>query len=190
MGTLGPGNHYIEIQSINEKHDSLAAKKMGINKLNQVCVMIHSGSRGLGHQTCDETLHKLSRTFQQYGPDYAALPDRQLACAPLSSPVGKQYLAAMQAAANFAWANRQVMTGLAIEAIAGALDVDRQHLKARLLYDVCHNIAKVERHKRRVSTGAFDLIVDLFQAAHCAGDEDDMRAFAREPAGDGRADPS
>ena len=146
VGTLGSGNHFLEVQRVDAIFDEVAAQRFGLFK-GQVTVMIHSGSRGLGHQICDETLHRLSRTFHSFGPDYAALPDRQLACAPLSSPQGRAYLAAMQAAANFAWANRQVMTGLAIDAIADALDVDRQHLEPRLLYDVCHNIAKLEEHE-------------------------------------------
>jgi tRNA-splicing ligase RtcB len=108
--------------------------------------MIHSGSRGLGHETCDQTLHQLGRRYRDFGPAYAALPDRQLACAPIRSELGQRYLGAMQAAANFAWANRQVMTGLALRAIAEALGSTVEALGARLVYDVCHNIAKFERH--------------------------------------------
>jgi tRNA-splicing ligase RtcB len=111
-----------------------------------VTLMLHSGSRGLGHETCDQTLHQLSRCYADYGPDYAALPDRQLACAPIRSELGQRYLGAMQAAANFAWANRQVMTGLALRALAEALGCAVERLGARLVYDVCHNIAKFERH--------------------------------------------
>jgi tRNA-splicing ligase RtcB len=154
VGTLGSGNHFLEVQRIDEIFDQEAAAAFGLHK-GQVVLMIHSGSRGLGHQVCDEALRKLTRTFQRYGPDYAALPDKQLACAPVSSPEGKAYLGAMQAAANFAWANRQVMTGLAVEAFLEVLAIGRDDLKPRLLYDVCHNIAKVEEHvidgaKRRV----------------------------------------
>src|SRR5690606_1995489 len=145
VGTLGSGNHFLEVQRVDTIYDEEAAQRFGLFK-GQITFMVHSGSRGLGHQTCDETLHKLSRKFERFGPDYAALPDRQLACAPIDSPDGRHYLAAMQAAANFAWANRQVMTGLALEAIAGALGIPQSQLKARLLYDVCHNIAKLEEH--------------------------------------------
>jgi tRNA-splicing ligase RtcB len=146
VGTLGSGNHFLEVQRVDGIYDEEAAEAFGLHQ-GQVTVMIHSGSRGLGHQVCDETLHKLSRRYQKYGPDYAALPDKQLACAPLSSPEGQRYLGAMQAAANFAWANRQVMTGLAVRAIADTLGTERDRLGARLLYDVCHNIAKFEEHR-------------------------------------------
>ena len=145
VGTLGSGNHFLELQRVDAIYDEEAASCFGLHK-GQLVFMIHSGSRGLGHQVCDETLHGLSRRFQKFGPDYAALPDRQLACAPITSEEGQRYLGAMQAAANFAWANRQVMTGLAVEAIASGLDMSRERLRARLLYDVCHNIAKHETH--------------------------------------------
>jgi tRNA-splicing ligase RtcB len=145
LGTLGSGNHFIEVQLIDEIYDESAARAFGLRR-GEVTLMIHSGSRGLGHQTCDETLHTLSRSYASFGPDYAALPDRQLACAPIHSEIGQRYLGAMQAAANFAWANRQVMTGLAVQAVARALGIAEAHVGARLLYDVCHNIAKFEEH--------------------------------------------
>ncbi len=145
LGTLGSGNHFLEVQRIDEIYDAEAAEVFGL-RAGGVTLMVHSGSRGLGHQVCDETLHKLSRSYEKYGADYAALPDRQLACAPIRSDIGRQYLGAMQAAANFAWANRQVMTGLAVRAVAGALSVSVEQLNAHLLYDVCHNIAKLEEH--------------------------------------------
>jgi tRNA-splicing ligase RtcB len=145
LGTLGGGNHFCEIQRVDEIYDADAALAFGLRP-GQLTIMIHSGSRGLGHQTCDEALHELSRSYTRYGPDYAALPDRQLACAPIQSDVGRRYLGAMQAAANFAWANRQVMTGLAVRAVADALRIGEARLGARLLYDVCHNIAKFEDH--------------------------------------------
>jgi len=146
VGTLGSGNHFLEVQRVDAIFDEKAAEAFGLHE-GQITLMIHSGSRGLGHQVCDETLHRLSRRFEKYGPEYAAIPDRQLACAPLSSPEGKKYLGAMQAAANFAWANRQVMTGLAVKALAETLGLGRDRLGARLLYDVCHNIAKFEEHR-------------------------------------------
>jgi tRNA-splicing ligase RtcB len=146
VGTLGSGNHFLEVQRVDEVFDAATADRFGLFR-GQVTIMIHSGSRGLGHQTCDETLHRLARTFERFGPDYAALPDRQLACAPIRSTEGQRYLGAMQAAANFAWANRQVMTGLALEAVQETLGVGPDRLRARLLYDVCHNVAKPEEHR-------------------------------------------
>lgn len=145
VGTLGSGNHFLEVQRVDAIYDEEAASAFGLFK-GQVLVMIHSGSRGLGHQTCDEALRLLTRTFHRFGPDYAALPDKQLACAPVQSEEGQRYLGAMQAAANFAWANRQVMTGLAVNAMMSVLSLQRRDLKPRLLYDVCHNIAKIEEH--------------------------------------------
>jgi tRNA-splicing ligase RtcB len=146
LGTLGSGNHFVELQRVDQIFDEQAARAFGL-ELGLLTIMIHSGSRGLGHQTCDETLHTLSRNYHEYGPDYAALPDRQLACAPIRSDIGQRYLGAMQAAANFAWANRQVMTGLAMRALSDALGIGEGRVGARLLYDVCHNIAKFEDHE-------------------------------------------
>lgn len=145
LGTLGSGNHFLELQRVDEIYDAAAAAAFGL-EAGALSVMIHSGSRGLGHETCDATLKTLVRDYEHFGPDYASLPDRQLACAPISSEVARRYLGAMQAAANYAWANRQVMTGLAVSALADALGIDRAELRARLVYDVCHNIAKFEEH--------------------------------------------
>jgi tRNA-splicing ligase RtcB len=145
VGTLGSGNHFLEVQRVDEIYDDAAAEAFGLFR-GQVTIMIHSGSRGLGHQVCDESVHALTRIFTRFGAAYAALPDKQLACAPVGSPEGQRYFGAMQAAANFAWANRQVMTGLAVDAVAEALAIARADVKARLLYDVCHNIAKIEEH--------------------------------------------
>lgn len=145
LGTLGSGNHFLEVQHVDEVYDPDAAAAFGLRE-GAVTVMIHSGSRGLGHQVCDETLHELSRIYASFGADYGALPDRQLACAPIRSDVGQRYLGAMQAAANFAWANRQVMTGLAVQALGRALGIGDGDVGAELLYDVCHNIAKLETH--------------------------------------------
>jgi len=145
LGTLGSGNHFLELDEVAEIHDTGAAEAFGLVP-GQVVIQIHSGSRGLGYQVCDETLASLIPRLARFGPDYAALPDRQLACAPLESPEGRTYLAAMQAAANFAWANRQVMSALAVRALSRALSLSDRDLSARLLYDVCHNVAKVEEH--------------------------------------------
>jgi tRNA-splicing ligase RtcB len=146
LGTLGSGNHFLEVDRVAEVYDPSAAETFGLAP-DRVAIQIHSGSRGLGYQVCDESLAALAPRLARYGPDYAALPDRQLACAPLASEEGRRYLGAMQAAANFAWANRQVMTGLAVRACLHALRISERDLGARLLYDVCHNVAKLEEHE-------------------------------------------
>jgi tRNA-splicing ligase RtcB len=145
LGTLGSGNHFLEVDRVAEIYDPAAAEAYGLLP-GRVAIQIHSGSRGLGYQVCDESLAALARRLLRFGPDYANLPDPQLACAPIKSPEGQRYLGAMQAAANFAWANRQVMTGLAVRALRHALRVSDRALGARLLYDVCHNVAKLEEH--------------------------------------------
>jgi tRNA-splicing ligase RtcB (3'-phosphate/5'-hydroxy nucleic acid ligase) len=145
LGTLGSGNHFLEVDRVAEVYDADAATAYGLAP-GAVAVMIHSGSRGLGYQVCDEALARVGPRLAEYGPDYAALPDRQLACAPIASDEGRAYLGAMQAAANFAWANRQVMTGLAVRAFLHALRISERELGARVLYDVCHNVAKLEEH--------------------------------------------
>jgi tRNA-splicing ligase RtcB len=140
VGTLGSGNHFLEVQEVDVVRDSAAAAALGI-RAGQLCLMIHSGSRGLGYQVCDDALRAMGRAMERYG---IRMPDRQLACVPLSSPEGGAYLSAMAAAANFAWANRQVMQGLAEQALATALGIGTERLGASLVYDVCHNIAKLE----------------------------------------------
>ena len=109
LGTLGAGNHYIEVQRVSKIYDKFAAKKMGIEEVDQICVMIHSGSRGLGHQVATDALTKMEEAMQRDG---IHTNDRQLACARINSPEGKDYMAAMSAAANFAWVNRSSMTFL------------------------------------------------------------------------------
>ena len=145
LGTLGSGNHFIEVDRVAEVYDEEVAAVFGLVP-GTVAIQIHSGSRGLGYQVCDEFLAELGPRLATFGEDYARLPDRQLACAPARSDEGRRYLGAMQAAANFAWANRQVMTGLAVRALLHALRISERDLGARLLYDVCHNIAKHEEH--------------------------------------------
>ena len=146
VGTLGSGNHFLEVDRVAEVYDPEAAEIFGLHP-GSVAIQIHSGSRGLGYQVCDEALAELTPSMGRYGEDYARLPDPQLACAPIGSDAGRRYLGAMQAAANFAWANRQVMTGLAVRALCHALRLSEGDLRARLLYDVCHNIAKLEEHE-------------------------------------------
>ena len=142
VGTLGSGNHFLEIDVVDEIFHEAAAEAFGLFK-DQVCLLIHSGSRGFGYQVCEDYLKVMEPAMRKY---QIQLPDRQLACAPLGSPEGKQYVAAMRGAANFAWANRQVMMHLAEQALMAALNMGPGPLGFRLVYDVCHNIAKLEDH--------------------------------------------
>ncbi len=139
-GTLGSGNHFIEVQVVDQVDDSKVAGAFGLAEGN-VTLMIHSGSRGLGYQVCDDALKDLRDTPRKYGID---LPDRQLVCAPVRSPEGERYLGAMCAAANFAWANRQIMTHLARTVFAEIFEQPAERLGMSLVYDVAHNIAKME----------------------------------------------
>lgn len=141
-GTLGSGNHFLEVQIVDEIFDQEAANVIGIAK-GQICVMIHSGSRGLGYQVCDDALLKLRYTPGKYG---IKLPDRQLVCAPVDSPEGRDYLGAMRAAANFAWCNRQLLMWQTREVFETIFSRKWQDLSMNLIYDVAHNIAKFEKH--------------------------------------------
>ena len=145
LGTLGSGNHFLEVDRIAEVYDEAVADAFGLVP-GRVALQIHTGSRGLGYQVCDDFLAELGPRLASFGEDYARLPDPQLACAPVGSESGRRYLGAMQAAANFAWANRQVMTGLAVRALAHALGASDREISPRVLYDVCHNVAKFEEH--------------------------------------------
>lgn len=140
LGTLGSGNHFAEIQYVSEIYDARVAAAFGLFH-DQVTVMIHSGSRGLGHQVCEDHLRIMIGAAGRYGIE---LPDRQLCCAPISSPEGRAYLAAMAAAANFAFANRQVMSHWVRESVAEALEIAPGRTGLDVVYDVCHNIAKFE----------------------------------------------
>lgn len=142
-GTLGSGNHFLEVQVVEEIFDDHAARAMGL-EAGMVAVMIHSGSRGLGYQVCDDALRDFRNTPAKYG---IALPDRQLACAPVNSPEGEAYLGGMRAAANFAWANRQLLMWQTREAFADFLGRPWESLGMNLVYDVAHNIAKIEEHE-------------------------------------------
>jgi tRNA-splicing ligase RtcB len=141
-GTLGSGNHFLEVQVVDAIFDAPAAEAMGLEK-DMVCVMIHSGSRGLGYQVCDDALKQLRGVPEKYGIE---LPDRQLACAPIQSREGQTYLGAMCAAANFAWCNRQLLMMQARESFAEVFGRSWQELQMSLVYDVAHNIAKLEDH--------------------------------------------
>jgi tRNA-splicing ligase RtcB len=143
LGTLGSGNHFLEVQEVDEVYDEEAARLMGLD-VGTVTVMIHCGSRGLGHQVCTDHVRDVSRKLTTWN---ITLPDRQLACAPLRSPEGVEYLGAMRAAANFAWANRQCIAHGVRRAFATVLRRGPEALGLNLVYDVAHNIAKLERHR-------------------------------------------
>ncbi|HUY19040.1 MAG TPA: RtcB family protein [Candidatus Binataceae bacterium] len=142
LGTLGSGNHFLELGRVDEVYHPAAARALGLEP-GQVTLIIHSGSRGLGHQTCDDYLKIVGRRMEAYG---IHLPDRQLAAVPISSDEGQAYLGAMAAAANFAWCNRQLIMHLAERACLETLRLSERDLGFSLVYDVCHNIAKFEEH--------------------------------------------
>jgi len=142
LGTLGSGNHFLEIQVIDKVYDPEVARELGLEE-GQITVMIHCGSRGLGHQVCTDYLVTMQKAVSRYG---IQLPDRQLACAPLSSPEGKNYYAAMACAANYAWANRQCIMHWTREVFAKIFRSTPEELGLKLIYDVAHNIAKIEEH--------------------------------------------
>jgi tRNA-splicing ligase RtcB len=139
-GTLGSGNHFLELQIVREIFDEKAANAFGLSK-DQVCCMIHCGSRGLGHQVCTDHLRVLEGATRKY---QIKIPDRQLACAPVSSPEGKAYFAAMAASANYAWANRQLITHATRVVLKKMFSVAYDEMP--LVYDVAHNVAKIEEH--------------------------------------------
>ena len=143
LGTLGSGNHFLEIQGIDEIFDPAAGGAFGLREPGQVTILIHCGSRGLGHQVCDDYLAVSARALSKYG---ISLPDRQLACVPLASPEGQAYLGAMAAAANFAFANRQVITHHIRETFEHVLGQSAERLGLDVVYDVAHNVAKMEDH--------------------------------------------
>jgi tRNA-splicing ligase RtcB (3'-phosphate/5'-hydroxy nucleic acid ligase) len=143
LGTLGAGNHYCEIQVVDEIYDDFAAKKMGVFSKGQVCVMIHSGSRGLGHQVATDALVQMEAAMARDG---IKTNDRQLACARIQSKEGQDYLKAMAAAANYAWVNRSSMTFLCRSTFAKAFNSSADDLDMQMIYDVSHNIAKIEHH--------------------------------------------
>ena len=164
-GTVGSGNHFVEVLAVDRIEDAAVAAAFGL-EVGQVCVLIHSGSRGLGYQVCDDALRALRGVPERYG---IALPDRQLACAPIASPEGAAYLGAMRAAANYAFGNRQLLTVQVRETFERTFATPWQRLGMTLLYDVAHNIAKMERHT-----------VDGAEATLCVHRKGATRAF---PAG-------
>ncbi len=143
MGTLGSGNHFIEVSRVAEIFDEKAATAMDLF-LNQMVIIVHTGSRGFGYQICDDFLKVTMQAAKKHD---IFLPDRQLACAPLNSQEGKDYLGAMRAAANFAFANRQVIHTLIEKALLQALKISPRELGFRPVWDIAHNIAKIEEHQ-------------------------------------------
>ncbi|HEU4946741.1 MAG TPA: RtcB family protein [Kribbella sp.] len=137
VGSLGSGNHFLEVQAVDRVYDEATAEVIGLHR-DQVCVMIHCGSRGLGHQICTDHVRSMGKAMGKYG---ITVPDRQLACAPVQSPEGRSYLGAMAAAANYGRANRQLLT----EAVRRVFE-DETGVVLDLVYDVSHNLAKLERH--------------------------------------------
>lgn len=141
LGSVGSGNHFVEVGYVARIFDEESAAALGL-RADQATVLVHCGSRGLGHQVCTDFLREMGRTKFPY-----SLPDRQLACAPVESELGRRYMAAMCAAANYAWANRQVLMVLAARAFADVFGAPAEQLGFRLVYDICHNIAKMEKHE-------------------------------------------
>lgn len=151
LGTLGSGNHFLELQVVEHISDSQKAAAYNLFE-GQLTILLHTGSRGFGHQICDDFLKAMAQSMSKAPFD---LPDRQLACALLSSDLGRRYLAAMACAANYAWANRQILMHRTREILLKALSISPRELGMRLLYDVCHNIAKIESHSVEGKQGRF-----------------------------------
>ena len=144
LGTLGSGNHFLEVDIVDEIYEPEIARAMGIDHTGQAVLYVHCGSRGLGHQVADDYIKYMLQAMQKYAIE---VPDRQLACAPVESPEGQAYLAAMRCAANYAWANRQCITHWVREAFCEALGVGEADAGLQLVYDVTHNMAKLEEHE-------------------------------------------
>jgi len=144
LGTLGSGNHFLEVAVVDEIYEPDIAGAMGINQVGQVMLYVHCGSRGLGHQVAGDYIKEMVRAMQKYGIE---VPDRQLACVPVKSPEGQAYLSAMRCAANYAWANRQCITHWVREAFCRVLGKSEKDAGLELIYDVTHNIAKIEEHE-------------------------------------------
>lgn len=163
VGTVGSGNHFVEIDYIDEIYDEKIATALGLRK-NLIIIQLHSGSRGFGYQICDDFIRIMRNASSKYN---IYLADKQLGCAPIQSKEGKDYFAAMACAANYAWANRQTIMYLTAEAIRKALNMSKKELGLQLIYDVAHNIAKIEEH-----------IVDGKKKKLCVHRKGATRAFA------------
>lgn len=152
VGSLGAGNHFIEVQRVDAILDEAAAKAMGITAIGQIAVMIHTGSRGLGYQVCQDQVSDLGSTFEKDGDSYRSerhgfsIPDRQLVAAPFGSREAESYLGAMRSAANYAWANRQLITHWIRQSLSSVLGMEGEGSGVKVVYDIAHNIAKVEEH--------------------------------------------
>ena len=144
IGSLGSGNHFVEVQKVDKILDERAAKAMDINHKDQIVILIHCGSRGFGHQVCSDYLRISEITLRKYGME---LSDRELACVPNNSSEGESYRKAMYCALNFAWSNRQMITHWIRKSFEKVFEMSERQLDMKLVYDVSHNIAKVERHK-------------------------------------------
>jgi len=144
LGTLGSGNHFLEVAIVDKIYEPDIASNMGINLTGQVMLLIHCGSRGLGHQVATDYVKEMAGAMSKYGIE---LPDRQLACSPIKSPEGQAYLAAMRCAANYAWANRQCITHWVRQSFSQVLGKSEETAGLELIYDVTHNIAKIEEHE-------------------------------------------
>jgi tRNA-splicing ligase RtcB len=144
VGSLGAGNHFLEIQRVDEICDPEVARVFGITEVGQVTVMIHTGSRGCGHQICTDYLEVMLRANKKYG---IPLVDRELSCAPADSPEAQQYFAAMKCGANFAWANRQMITHWVRESFESVFGKSAQEMGLHMIYDIAHNMAKLEEHE-------------------------------------------
>jgi tRNA-splicing ligase RtcB len=144
VGSLGAGNHFLEIQKVDRVYDDRAAKALGIDQVGQVCVMVHTGSRGFGHQIATDYIEACERVVKR---EKIELPDLQLACAPIGSKEGQDYWKAMCCGANFAWNNRQLITFGVRNAFAEVLHRSAEEMGMGIVYDVCHNIGKVEEHQ-------------------------------------------
>jgi tRNA-splicing ligase RtcB len=142
LGTLGSGNHFVEIQEVEQVFDDKVARAFGLFE-GQLVLQIHSGSRGFGHQVCTDYVQSLQKAVKKYN---IQLPDRELVCAPLNSPEGREYYGAMVSAANYAWANRQCMAALARQSFEEVLAGKVKNFDLYTVYDVCHNVAKIEEH--------------------------------------------
>ena len=142
LGTVGSGNHFVEVGYVDEIYDQKAADLFGLYR-DQMTVLVHTGSRGLGHQICDDYIKVMFQASRRYGIE---LPDPQLCCAPVDSKEGRDYLAAMACAANFAFVNRQVITHWVRESFEQVFQLGPRDLRLDLIYDVCHNMAKMETH--------------------------------------------
>jgi len=144
LGTLGSGNHFLEVALVDEIYEPEIAAVLGMDRVGQVMLLVHCGSRGLGHQVADDYIKEMVRAINKY---HIEVPDRQLACTPVKSPEGQAYLVAMRCAANYAWANRQCITHWVRESFCQVFELSDKDAGLELVYDVTHNIAKIEEHQ-------------------------------------------